>query len=111
MRYFDIICYAPMAKTNITIHLLYVRSSLTLKNSTWCSHYVYVFCTTSQPTTTFALQTLANWFCITEVDSFYCEVLTKSLYKIDTFSLQRVNFQVPWKLDTNYNVHMSMKVS
>ena len=28
---------------------------------------------------------LADWFCITEVESVYCAVRTESLYKIDTF--------------------------
>jgi len=31
--------------------------------------------------------TLADWFCITEVESVYCAVRTVSLYKKDTFSL------------------------
>jgi len=31
--------------------------------------------------------TLADWFCITEVESVYCAVRTESLYKTDTFSL------------------------
>jgi hypothetical protein len=30
---------------------------------------------------------LAEWFCITEVESVYCAVRTESLYKTDTFSL------------------------
>jgi len=33
---------------------------------------------------------LANWFCITKVESVYCTVHTESLYKTDTFSLFRV---------------------
>ena len=37
---------------------------------------------------------LADWFCITEVDSVYCAVRTESLYKTDTFRLQRVNDNV-----------------
>jgi hypothetical protein len=31
--------------------------------------------------------TLADWFCITEVESVYCAVRTESLYKTDMFSL------------------------
>jgi len=31
--------------------------------------------------------TLADWFCISEVESVYCAVQTESLYKTDTFSL------------------------
>ena len=34
--------------------------------------------------------TLADWFCITEVQSVYCAVRNESLYTIDTYSLQRV---------------------
>jgi hypothetical protein len=33
---------------------------------------------------------LADWFCITEVESVYSAVRTESLYKTDTFSLKRV---------------------
>jgi len=32
---------------------------------------------------------LADWFCITEAESVCCAVRTESLYKTDTFSLQR----------------------
>jgi hypothetical protein len=32
-------------------------------------------------------KTLADWFCITEVESVYCAVRTESLYKAHTFSL------------------------
>jgi len=31
--------------------------------------------------------TLADWFCITEVESVYSAVRTESLYKTDMFSL------------------------
>ena len=37
---------------------------------------------------------LADWFCITEVESVYCTVRTESLYKTDTFRLKRVNWSV-----------------
>jgi len=30
---------------------------------------------------------LADWFCITEVESVYCAVSNESLYKTDMFSL------------------------
>jgi len=31
--------------------------------------------------------TLADWFCITEMESVYCALRTDSFYKTDTFSL------------------------
>jgi len=30
---------------------------------------------------------LADWFCVTEVESVYCAVRTEPLYKTDTFIL------------------------
>jgi len=33
------------------------------------------------------IYTLADWFCLTEVESVYCVVRTESLYKTDVFSL------------------------
>jgi len=34
--------------------------------------------------------TLADWFCITEVEGVYSAVRTGSLYKTDTFGFSRV---------------------
>jgi len=34
--------------------------------------------------------TLAEWFCITEVESVYCAVRTESQYKTKTLGLQKV---------------------
>jgi hypothetical protein len=42
---------------------------------------------------------LTEWFCITEVESVYCAVRTKLLYKTDTFRLKRV------KKDAKYHQH------
>jgi hypothetical protein len=38
-------------------------------------------------TATFALYSITDWFCITEVESIYCAVRTESLYKTNTFLL------------------------
>ena len=46
----------------------------------------------------FYLTNLADWFCIAEVESVYSAVRIESLYKTDTFSLQRYQpsaFRVP----------------
>jgi len=37
---------------------------------------------------------LADWFCITEMESVYCAVRTESLCTTDTLSLQRVKKQI-----------------
>jgi len=39
----------------------------------------------SEKTVTFALYNITDWFGITEVESVYCAVHTKSLYKTDMF--------------------------
>jgi hypothetical protein len=46
----------------------------------------------------FPCKTLTGRFCITEVESVYCAVGTKSLYKIE---LYKVKFVVQWNLSIN----------
>ena len=66
----------------------YVPPGLILKNSTWCSHCVYVSCTDITADSDFCLtQHLTDWFCVIEVESVYCAVRTDYLCKTVTFTL------------------------
>jgi hypothetical protein len=56
------LCGAPAAYLTVTFNLLkpsgnftYVPPGLTLKNSTWCSHCVYVFCVDLRTNSNFCL--------------------------------------------------------
>ena len=49
----------------------------------------------------FPCTTLRDRFCIAEVESVYCAVRTKSLYKIQELRLYKVKFVVQWDLSTN----------
>ena len=72
-----------------------IPPGLTYKNSTWCSHCVYVFCGELERATKFALhdiKTLNDWSYITEVDSVYRAVGTESLYiKQNNFVFKGLN--------------------
>jgi hypothetical protein len=64
-------------------------SGLTLTNSTWCSHCIYVFCTDFRTNSKFALYHTNRLVFITQVDSVYCAVRTESLFKTDFISFLR----------------------
>jgi hypothetical protein len=64
--------------------IYYVPPVLTLKNSTWCPHCVYVFCTDLRTNSNFWLIKHKRLVFITEVESVYSAVRTESLYKADT---------------------------
>jgi len=68
---------------------LYVPPGLTFNNSTWFSHLRFCVLYGSKNRQRLLLYTtLADWFCITEVESVYCAVGTESFYKTDMFSLR-----------------------
>jgi hypothetical protein len=68
---------------------LYVPPGLIFKNSTWFSHLSFCVLYGSQNRKRLLTYTaLADWFCITEVESVYCAVRTESLYKTEMFSLR-----------------------
>jgi len=56
---------------------------LTLKNSTWWSHCIHMFCRDLRTNTD---------FCITQMQSVYCAIYTESLYKAHKVHFQRVTF-------------------
>ena len=67
--------------------LLYVSPGLTFKNSTWFSQLRLCVLYGSQNKQRLLLYTtLADWFCITEIESVYCAVHNES-FKTDTFRL------------------------
>jgi hypothetical protein len=43
----------------------------------------------AEQTMTFAFTTLADLFCVTQLETVYCAARTESLYKADMFCLQR----------------------
>jgi hypothetical protein len=65
----------------------YIRPGLTLKNSTWCPHCVYVFCTDLRTNSDFCVTNIKRLAFITEVESVYSAVRAQSLYKTDTLRL------------------------
>jgi hypothetical protein len=58
-----------------------------LKNSTWCPHCVYVFCTDLRTNSNFCLINIKRLVFITEVESVYSAVRAEFLYKTDTLRL------------------------
>jgi hypothetical protein len=54
---------------------------LTLKNSTWCPHCVYVFCTDLRTNSNFCLIHHQLNGLVTAMESVYCAVHSESLYE------------------------------
>jgi len=78
-----LLMYLTFLSPVVTLHI----TNLTSKNSTLCSHCIYMLCMDSRKKTVTLPYRTTHWFCKTEVESVHCAVRTESLSKTGTLRL------------------------
>jgi hypothetical protein len=73
-------------------------------------HTAFMFFTYLRTNSNFCLIQHFCWFCITKKESVYCTAYTESLYKTETFHLQRVHHVSNWDISL-HNFHSTCCLS
>ena len=74
------------------MRLLYVSTALTFRDPyIVLTLRLYVLYESRNKQRLLPYTLFTDWFCVPEVESVYCVVRAESLYKTDTFRLQKVN--------------------
>jgi hypothetical protein len=85
MCYINTQCWSVVFKPFKAQWLLHVPLGLTLKNFSWCSHCIYIFCIDLRTNRNPTLYNIKWLVFLLQLDSVYCAICTKSLYNTITF--------------------------